>query len=102
MYPTEELEELALRKTVLRARISADRLRCATFASEAARPIHLIDRVITQWKRIPPIAKIAAVPLGLLLRRAVSPRTKGNLVGRVMRFAPLVVNALKILKANRR
>lgn len=102
MYPSSELTELAGRKAVLRARISLDRLRCATMAAEAARPLHWIDRVILQWRRIPPMAKMAVLPLGLLLRRSNSSGRKTNFVGRVMRFVPMAISAIKLLNAQRR
>ena len=102
MYPSTELSDLAARKAVIRARVSVGRLRCAAYAAEAARPLHLLDRVITQWRRIPPIAKIAVLPLGLLVRRAVLPRKKVHLVGRAIRLLPIVMSALKILNARRR
>jgi hypothetical protein len=102
MYPTAELTDLAARKAVLRAKILVDRQRCCVQATEAARPLHLIDRVVTQWRKIPPIAKIAVLPLGLLLRRAVAARGKEKIMGRAMRFVPMVMNALKILKTARR
>ena len=102
MYPAAELNDLAARKAVVRARVSVDRLRCATYAADAARPLQLLDRVITQWKRIPPFAKIAVLPLGLLLRQAVLPGKKVHLAGRVMRLLPVAMSAIKILKARRR
>ena len=102
MYPTAELTELARRKAMLHARISGDRLRCVALADEVARPLDWLDRVIAQWCRIPPMAKVAALPLGLLLRRVVFPRKKLHLFGRVMRLVPMVMSAVKIMKAQRR
>lgn len=101
MYPTAELTELARRKAVLHARISANRSRCATLADEVARPLDWLDRVIAQWRRIPPMAKVAALPLGLLLRRVVFPQKKLHVFGRVMRLVPMVMSAVKIMQARR-
>ena len=102
MYPSPELTDLAGRKAVLKARISRDRLRCATMAAEAARPLQWIDRLILQWRKIPPMAKMAVLPLGLLLRRRSSSGRKTNFVGRVVRFVPMMITAIKLLNAQRR
>jgi hypothetical protein len=102
MYPAGELTDIARRKAVLCARISVGRSRCATFAGDVVRPLNWLDRAIAQWRKIPPVAKIAAVPLGLLFRRAVFPRKKMHLFGRVARFLPVVMRAIKVLNAQRR
>ena len=102
MYAAAELSDLDARKAVVRARVSVGRLRCATSAAQAARPLHLIDRVIIQWRRIPPIAKIAVLPLELLLLQAVLARKKVHLVGRVMRLLRVAMSAIKILNGRRR
>jgi hypothetical protein len=54
MYPAAELTDLARRKVALRVRISLERLRCAEFAGEVVRPLNWLDRVIEQWRKIPP------------------------------------------------
>jgi hypothetical protein len=102
MYPSAELTELGQRKSALRARIAGSRLACSALAGEVARPLNWIDRGIEQWRRIPPMAKIAALPLGLLLRRAVFPAKKTHLAGKAVRLLPLVMGAFKLFKAQRR
>jgi len=99
MYPSGELDNLARRKAVVQARISLDRLRCVTLAAEVARPINWLDRTLIQLRKISPIMKLAAVPLGLLLSRAVLPGKKRNLMGRAARLLPLLVSALKMFRS---
>src|SRR4051812_38774818 len=99
MYPSAELNNLARRKAVLLARISLDRLRCVALAAEVARPINWLDRALIQWRKISPIAKLAALPLGLFVSRAVLPGKKVNLMGRAIRLLPTLVSALKMFRA---
>jgi hypothetical protein len=98
MYPTAELKTLEVRKLVLRQKIAASRLECAALAERASRPVALLDRVITQWRKISPLAKIAAVPLGFMLRRKLLPR-KGSLFRSALRWAPAVLSAMRMAKA---
>jgi hypothetical protein len=102
MYPSGELTSLSRRKALLRAKISIGRLECAALAAEAVRPIDWIDRVVAQWKKIAPIAKFAAVPLGLLLQRGLLPGKKLKLFGRVARLLPWILGAAKFFKARQR
>jgi len=102
MYPTAELTALARRKVALREKISVNRLRCATLAGQVARPLNWIDRALAQWRKISPMTKLAALPLGLLLRRAVVPGRKTRFFGRAMRLVPVVLSAVKLLKSQRR
>ena len=102
MYPAAELNALARRKAVLRARISLDRLHVVALATEVARPIDWLDRVIVQWRKISPFAKFAALPLGLLLNRRTVPGQKTGLVSRALRFVPMILGAVKLFKAQAR
>lgn len=102
MYPAAELNALARRKAVLRARISLDRLRVVALSTEVAKPINWLDRAMVQWRKISPFAKFAALPLGLLLNRAVLPGKKTGLVGQALRFAPVILSAIKLFKAQTR
>ena len=102
MYPTGELNSLLRRKALLRAKISIGRLECAALATEAVRPIDWIDRFLVQWKKIAPIAKFAAVPLGLLLQRRLLSGKKLKILSRVARVLPWLLGAAKILRARQR
>ena len=86
MYPTRELTQLALHKSALRRRIGVRRRELAEAAEVAERPIIWLDRVMAFWRRISPMAKLAAVPVALLLKRAFFPRR--GLLGSVLRWAP--------------
>lgn len=103
MYPAEELNDLARRKAALRSRISSTRLRCAAAAGEVARPIAWIDRFVAQWRRISPLAKLAALPLGFLLRRTLVGRgaKKSSLVTRTFKLLPTLLGAVRIFAARR-
>lgn len=101
MYPAEELNGLIRRKAELRSRIAAERLRCAALAARAAKPLVLIDKLLVQWHRISPYAKIAAVPLAFILRRKM--RTSGfGLFRRALRWAPMVLGAARAFADHRR
>lgn len=103
MYPTAELNDLALRKAAVRSRISSTRLRCAAAAGEVARPIVWIDRVVAQWRKISPMAKLAALPLGFLLRRTFAGRTarRTSLLTRMFKLLPTVLGAARMFAAHR-
>lgn len=102
MYPTAELNALDRRKAELRQQIAVTRLQCAALAGEVAKPLELIDRIRARWRKISPIAKLAAIPLALLLRRGALRRGMrlGSLAS-VWRWAPLVVSGLQMLRARR-
>lgn len=97
MYPTAELKGLELRKLALQQKIAASRLECAALAERASRPVALLDRVIVQWRKISPLAKIAAVPLGFLLKQKLLPR-KTSLFRSALRWAPAVLSAMRMAK----
>jgi hypothetical protein len=101
MYPAAELTDLQRRKALLRAKISIGRLECTTMAGDVARPLDWIDRMVQQWRKISPIAKIAAIPLGLLLKRGLLPGKKLRLMSRLVRFLPLVLAAMKTFRGQK-
>lgn len=100
MYPTAELALIDARKLSLRQKIAVSRLECVALAERASRPIALLDRVITQWRKISPVMKIAAVPLGLLLRRKLLPRKIG-LFRSALRWAPAVLSAMRMARTSK-
>ena len=101
MYPAGELSELAHRKAELRARIAANRLRCAALVERAVRPLAWIDRIQRQWRRISPYAKFIAVPLALLLRRRLRSGGAGFFT-RLARLAPTLFGVARVYAASRR
>lgn len=102
MYPSTELDVLALRKMLLCSRIRVRRGQCADAAARIAQPLSWIDRAWTQWKSISPLVKLAAVPLGFALKKRFLPKTKkGDLLGKLMRWAPLAMGAWRFFEGMR-
>jgi hypothetical protein len=102
MYPSGELAELANRKARLQRRIGLTRLHCAAEAAVIAKPIGLFDRTVQRWRKIAPIAKIAAVPLGLLLRRRLMPKPATSLIGQALKWMPAVMSAARMFSSRDR
>jgi hypothetical protein len=100
MYPQEELRLLADRKAELRQRIHDRRLECAEAFIRVGRPLELLDRVLAKWRKLSPMLKLAAVPLALLMKRWIAPRTR--VLGTVLRWGPLVYGAVRGLTAARK
>ena len=97
MYPERELTRLALRKAALQRTIALHRAQCAGAAARAARPLAWVDRMLAWWRRLPPLATIAAAPLGWLITRSLFPRLKT--LGPLLRWGPLVLGAGRSLSA---
>ena len=95
MYPQRQLNELAARKTVLRRGIALRRVQCAVAAARVAQPLEWVDRMLAFWRSLSPLAQFAAVPLGLLIQRTVSPRLK--ILRTLVRWSPLVFAALRLV-----
>lgn len=100
MYPDGELKRLARHKEILRERISLRREECAIAAAAAARPLAWLDRVVALWRQIRPLARVAAIPLGLLAKRLFFPRLR--LFTSLFRWAPAIFGAVKLASAMRR
>jgi hypothetical protein len=93
MYPEQELTRLSAQKAALQRDIALRRIACAEAAARVAKPLEWLDRVTAFWRKLPPLAKLSIVPLGLLARRLVLPRFK--VVGSLMRWAPIVFGAVR-------
>jgi hypothetical protein len=87
------LNRLAARKVGLRRRMAIRREEGLAAARCLAAPFELLDRVLVLWRKLPPLALLAAVPLGLLVRRSMSPRLR--FLRLVLRWGPLVAGALR-------
>jgi hypothetical protein len=94
MYPERELTRLAAAKAVLRSRIGLRRAQCAEAAARVSQPLQWLDRMLALWRRIPPLARFAALPLGMLVQRTAFPRLK--LLRWFVRWSPLVFGALRV------
>ena len=95
MYPQQELNRLAASKAVLRRDIAVRRARCADAAARVAQPLEWVDRMLAFWRRLPPLARFAAVPLCLILQRTVFPRVK--ILRTLTRWSPLVFGAMRVV-----
>jgi hypothetical protein len=97
VYSHRELSRLGLHKAALRRRISRQRTECAVAASRLMQPVAWLDRMLLLWHRYAPFAPLAALPIGLLLRRPPTSRT--GLLGKVLRWGPVVFGAVRSLHA---
>lgn len=93
MYPQSELIGLARHKAAVRRRIARHRAELAEAAGEAARPLVWLDRALALWRRMSPLALLAALPLGFIVRRTVSRRLK--IVGSLVKWAPILFSAVR-------
>jgi hypothetical protein len=93
MYPGKELTILAAKKAALLDRIYVRREICAEAAARASRPLEILDSGIARWRRLSPLVKFAAIPLGLLLKRSLGRRAR--VLGGLMRWGPIVVGAVR-------
>jgi len=99
MYPDGELNRLAVHKLALRQRIFLRRRLCVATATRIAQPLEKVDHVVTQWRRISPIAKLAAIPMAFLFKRAVFPRTR--VLGKLLRWGPVAFKVFRSFNAAR-
>jgi hypothetical protein len=97
MYPQPELNRLAAYKVALRRGIAIRRAHCAEATARIAQPFAWLDRMLAFWRRLSPLAKFAAAPLGFLVTRTVFPRRK--FLGSLFRWSPLVVGAVRGIRS---
>ncbi len=100
MYPHGELAGLEVYKTALRRRIAARRVECAVAAEGAMRPLLWLDRAVVLWRKIRPFARLATIPLALLLKRTLLPRV--GFFTTLLRWTPAIFSAGRALNALRR
>jgi hypothetical protein len=75
----------------VRRNIVLHRAQCAEAAGQLARPISWLDRAIALGRRIQPVLRYIALPLGLFATRRVFPQMK---ILRVLtRWGPLICGA---------
>ncbi|MBI2510675.1 MAG: hypothetical protein HYV96_01735 [Opitutae bacterium] len=91
MYPAAELNAAAAQKALLRRRIALRRATIVVTADRVARPLRVADRIVAEWRRLSPLIKLAAVPLGALLGRSL--HRKRRLIGQLIRWGPLLAGA---------
>ncbi len=95
MYPDRTLKDLAARKEGLRMRITDRRVECARQLGELLQPLVTVDRVIDTWRRVAPIASIAAVPATVAFTHLVLPKIGG--ASKLLRWAPVAVKAARLV-----
>jgi len=62
-------------------------------AARLSRPVAWLDRALAFWRRLSPFMQLAAVPVALLVARAVAPRR--GLLGSLARWGPLAFGAAR-------
>lgn len=97
MYPERELSRLAAHKAVLRSNIALRRATCAQAAARVAQPLRWVDRGVAVWRRLSPLTRLAAVPLGLLAARPAFARLK--FLGPLLRWGPVLYGVVRGLRA---
>lgn len=90
MYPQAELTILARRKRALLLRIADRRDACVAQVKTLAHPFRWIGAVRRVWSAVSPFAKLAALPVGLVLARKLSPW-----FGRWVRWAPAAMQVYR-------
>lgn len=100
MYPRDELSRLDAHKAALRMRIARRRVQCAEAMQGVMRPLAWLDRAVIFWRRVSPLAKLAALPLCLVAKRVLFPRAK--LLGTLFRWGPIALGVARSLSRARR
>jgi hypothetical protein len=100
MYSHDELSRLEAHKNRLRLRIAAHRLECGHALVGVVQPLAWLDRAVIFWRKVSPLAKIAAVPLVLVTKRMFFPRAK--LLGSLFRWGPIAWGVARSLSSARR
>jgi len=100
MYPHGELAGLEVYKAALRQRIAARRVECAVAAAGAVRPLIWLDRAVVLWRKIRPLARLATIPLALLLKRTLLPRA--GILTSLLRWTPAIFSAGRVIFSLRR
>jgi hypothetical protein len=90
------LTALAASKAALRQRITRHREECARAAGRIAQPLQWLDSVADRWRHLSPLLKAVALPLGVLLNRAVAPRP--GVISTLLRWGPLALGAVRGLR----
>ncbi|OYU98442.1 MAG: hypothetical protein CFE26_27575, partial [Verrucomicrobiales bacterium VVV1] len=93
MYSHDELIRLDGHKAALRRRIAGRREQFAAAFAGVTRPLVWLDRVQALWRRISPLATLAALPLALVAKRVLFPRAK--LLGTFLRWGPMMLGVAR-------
>jgi hypothetical protein len=94
MFPQQKLKRLATQKAALLRGIARRRVHCAAAAARVAQRLEWLDKIVAICRQLSPLAQFAAVPLGLFVQRAVSPRPK--ILRTLLRWCPLLFGAIRV------
>jgi len=97
MYPTRELIRLADKKRSIQKVIGQRRIACARAALQVASPLGWFERLLVLIRQLTPYAPMAALPIGLLLRRRLMPKT--GFVSVLLRWVPLTLSISRALSS---
>ena len=97
MYPAKELTKLAAHKVVLRRDIALRRVQCRAAAATLGRPVAWLDRMVALWRKVSPLARLAALPVAFGVMRLILPRTK--FLRSVLRWGPLAFGAVRAISS---
>jgi hypothetical protein len=100
MYPQAELSRLASTREALSRRMGRNRRQCAADMSQVMAPLEWVDRVLAIWRKISTPVLLTALPLGILLKRAMFP--KPRILGKLVQWAPVLFGALRSIADLRR
>lgn len=105
MYPSAQLKQLALEKDLLERRIAINRARCIIEWDRVRRPIEIADNVVGQLRRLAPLLKLLAIPLGIAAARrqgrSRAPARRGKL-GLLLKWAPVLLGVVRSWRTGRR
>jgi hypothetical protein len=99
MHPGRELNRLAGLKAARQRGIAYHRAQCATAAARVLQPVEWVDEKLAVWRRLSPIAKLLAIPVGLLLKRVAAPRLR--VMSTLLRWGPVLFGVVRGLSASR-
>jgi hypothetical protein len=68
--------------------------------SQLTTPLEWVDRALAIWRKISIPVMLTALPLGILLKRAMSPKTR--ILGRLVQWAPVLIGVLRSIFDYRR
>jgi hypothetical protein len=99
MYSHRELSRLAAHKSVLGARIARHRAECVAASAELLRPLVWCDSALSVWRRFSGLLQVAALPVAMMAGRTLFRRA--NVLGRVLRWAPVALGLWRAVRARR-
>jgi hypothetical protein len=91
------VSSLEQQKTALRERIAMQRQASAEAAGRVLQPVRWVDDGMRAWRKIPPVARAAAIPSVLFFLKSVFPRAQT-----IIRWVPAVAGLWTAVRARRK